>query len=64
MLWLTYKEDKGLEVPLEAITDAYNANDQLELYFDGNVAKLMIEPGHAASTVAETIRQSRTEPDR
>lgn len=64
VLWLSFKEDRRLEVGLERITNAHGSTDTLELYFDGNVAKLVIEPGRAAIELANVIRQSRTEPDR
>jgi hypothetical protein len=64
VLWLTFKEDKGFEVPTGQIANAYAANDQLELYWDGNVAKLVIEPAEATSGIAYRISQLRTEPDR
>ena len=64
VLWLTFKEDKGFEVPTGQIANAYAANDQLELYWDGNVAKLVIEPADAASGIAYRISQLRTESDR
>jgi predicted Zn-dependent peptidase len=64
VVWLTYKEDKGFEIPVDAITNAYGADEQLDIYFGGNVAKVVVDPGDAAAFIAGKIRESRTEPDR
>jgi hypothetical protein len=64
VVWRAHGDEDGFDIPLAKLTKAYGADEQLQLYFDGNVAKVNLDPGDAAPFIATEIETSRTEPDR